>query len=422
MRFVDRVRVGLIGVVFAALTCPANARTLDEAIAEAMGHAPVIARAEAEERAADGVVMQARGAALPSATIMGSIGTGHIDPQGFFGLSPADTKPRSAQAVIEQPLFAGGAVSGAIDQAKAGRTAARAGVTTARAELAAAVAEGYSSVIVADRQREQFAQLEREMREILRQARLRFQTGESPSTDVSQAEARLAEAQAGFAQAEGAVALSRARFRNLVGSDPGTLAPLPRPPEIPATLDEAVDIAFNTSPRLVQAKAALDAANAAVRISNAGRLPTVSGFAEAASVRDQFFPDYAADSYSVGVRARWTLFASGRTQGKVSEARGHRDAAEADLRAAKSDIEEAVIAAWQNLRTARDIRVAADAQDRASQQALRSVRLEVQSGAKPQLALLDAEREAIVAATRAVETESTILTAAYRLRALLGIY
>ncbi|MCF8708956.1 TolC family outer membrane protein [Rhizorhapis sp. SPR117] len=405
-----------------AFAAPANAKTLDEAIAEAIQHAPRLAQAEAEARAADGAVTQARGAGLPLLGVSGSIGTGRIDPRGFFGLQAASTTPRMAQAGIEQPLFAGGAISGAIGQAKAGRAAARAHVDATRAELAASVAQAYSDVLVAAKQLEHYGKLKSEMTEILRQAKLRFQSGDSPSTDVSQAKARLAEAEAGMAQAEGDQALARAHFVNLVGSTPDDLAPLPLAPTTPAELDEAVSIAMTNSPRIAQARAAVDAAHAAARGSRSGYLPAVSAFAEASSVRDQFFPDYAADSVTVGVRARWNIFDSGRTAGKVEEADGKRDAAMAQLRAAQADIQEAVIRTWQGLRTARDVRLARQAQDEASQEALRSVRLEVQTGSKPHLALLDAERDAIAASTGATQAEGGVVVAAYQLRALLGQY
>ena len=137
-------------------------------------------------------------------------------------------------------------------------------------------------------------------------------------------------------------------------------------------------------------------------------------------MRDQFFPNYRADSATVGVRARWELFSGGRVSAKISEATSEVRAAEARKRAAEMQIEEAVIAAFQEVRTARRVESAAEDQAEAAERALSSVRHEVRVGMKPQLDLLDAEREALGAGAAAVGARTDRIVAAYRLLALIG--
>jgi outer membrane protein len=258
--------------------------------------------------------------------------------------------------------------------------------------------------------------------EIERQARLKFRAGESPSTDVSQAGARLAEARAGLARAQGMQVSSQAHFRNLTGLEPVDLQPLPSNPVLPATLDEAMDAATRNNPALAQSEASLRAAQAASRGARAERLPTVGAFAEGASVRDQFFPDYRADSATVGIRARWELFSGGRVSGKVAETDSNVRAADARVRAMRMQVEEQVISAFQDVRTAQLVEQAATDQASAAAQALDSVRHEVRVGMKPQLDLLDAERESIAAEAGAARAGTDRIVAAYRLLSLLGRY
>jgi outer membrane protein len=407
----------LCGVAFA---CPAHATTLEEAIAAAMAHAPEMVMAEAEADAADARVDQARSGRKPTGTVSGTIGFGRLDPKGYFGLSADTVTPRAVQAVIEQPLFTGGKVKAGIDRAHAGADAALASKDGARAQLAADVAQAYGTVIAAARMQDQFARLYGETQEIERQARLRFNVGESPRTDVAQAQARVAEAKSGLARAEGQLVSAKAHYASLTGLEPEMLDPLPASPALPATLDEAMVRAETNNPGLRRAAAGLRAAKAEARGSKADRLPMVSAFAEGAAARDQFFPGYTADSATVGVRARWQFMSGGLTSGRIAESNAKVRAAEAQLMQAQQNVREGVIATYQAVRTSQLVEEAAEEQSRAAEDALRSVRAEVHVGMKPQLDLLDAEREAIGAAAALEQARAERIVAAYRLLAITG--
>ena len=403
-----------------AMGSAAQSRTLDEAIAAALVHAPEITAADADADAARARLEQARAGRLPTAAVSGTIGYGRLDPQGFFGLGAANVIPRSAQITIEQSLFTGGRVSAGIGQATAEIAGAEASRISTRTQLILAATQAYGDVLTAGRMVDQYDRLVGETTEIERQARLRYRAGESPSTDVSQARARLAEARAGQARAQGMLVSAKAHFSNLTGLEATGLKPLPANPPVPATLDEAMEAARHNNPILAQAEAGLRAARAAARGASAERLPTVGAFAEGASVRDQFFPGYRADSATVGVRARWDLLTGGRVSGKIAEASSKVRAADARLIAARAQLEEQVISAFQDVRTMQLIEKAAGDQSTATAQALESVRYEVRVGMKPQLDLLDAEREVLAAQTSMERARTDRIVAAYRLMALLG--
>lgn len=406
--------------LLSTLAMPAQATTLEEAIAAAMKHAPEIEAARADSDAAEARIRAAQSAGLPGATISGTIGYGRLDPQGYFGLPAANVTPRAAQLTIEQPLFTGGRIGAGVAQARAGSEAAHAGEDMTRSQIVVATVQAYGDVLTTHRMVTLYGQMVAQMEEIQRQAQLRFKGGESPSTDVAQAAARLAEAQAGLEQARGLAVSANARFTNLTGLAPQDLQPLPPSPEIPGSVDEALHIARANNPALAQAEAALEAARAAARGARAERLPTVGAFAEGSTVRDQFFPDYRADGVTVGVRARWQFFTGGRVSANIAESESAVRAADARVRAARAASDEQVISFFQGVQTARLVETAAAQQARAASQARDSVRHEVRVGMKPQLDLLDAEREATAAAVTESKAQSERIIAAYRLLALLG--
>ena len=123
---------------------------------------------------------------------------------------------------------------------------------------------------------------------------------------------------------------------------------------------------------------------------------------------------------TVGVRGRWTLWAGGRVGAKIAEADAQVSGAEAQARAARDEIDSAVIAAWTGLKTAHRMVAASAERKAAAAEALRSTQLEAKVGQKPVLAVLDAEREAITAEAAQIEAEGQRLIAAWQLNALAG--
>lgn len=297
---------------------------------------------------------------------------------------------------------------------------ARHGAEQARLQTVVLAVSTYAEVLTARKLEARYGQLVSELAETERQAGLRFRAGEIASSDLAQARARKAEADAGLAQAQGRRASAEAAYQRLVGKPAGDLAALPPVPPVPPTLGEALDMARSANPALQQARAGVDVARAGLRSARAEAMPTVGAFAEAGHVRDQFFPGYKADSVAVGVRGRWTLWAGGRVAAQARAAGAELNASEARARQADQALEGMVIDAWQGLVTARRMTEASRLRSDAAAEALRGTRLEAQVGAKPTLAVLDAEREAIEAEAALLQADAMQTVAAWRLNALTG--
>jgi outer membrane protein len=396
----------LLPVCAAALAMPVAAQDLPAAIADALDNAPALAAARAGEDAAAARLDRARAERNPSIAIEGSVGKGRIDPGGFFGLTAANTTPVAAQATAQMPLWAGGRIGAGIEQA--------------RLETVVGAVSAYGEVLTARQIETRFERTRTELAEVERQAALRFKAGEIAMSDLAQARARKAEAEAGLAQARGRRVSAEAAYARLTGKPAAELAPLPAPPPIPASLSEALDRAKASNPMLQQAREGSAIARAAARGARAEGMPSLGVYSEAAHVRDQFFPGYKADSLAVGLRGRWTLWAGGRTAAQTRAADADVTAAQAREREAGQMLEGAVIDAWQGYATATQVAEAARLRAVAAEEALRSTRLEAQVGAKPTLAVLDAEREATEAEATRIEAESRRLLAAWQLNALTG--
>ena len=420
MRLMRRYVLTLLGLACAAITPPVAAQDLAAAIAAAQATAPALAEAEAGEAAAGGRLDRARAERNPLLRIEGMAGFGRIDNDGFFGITADNVNPLALQATAEMPLFTGGRVRSAVDQARGGADLARYTTMQARLDVGVQAVAAYADVL-ASRQIEQSRErLVAELREVERQAGLQFKVGEISSSECAQASARKAEAEAGLAAAHGRRMSAEAAFARLTGLPPGDLAAMPALPAVPASLAEALALAAANNPALKQAELGTVIARAAERGAKAQGMPTIGAFAEAAHVRDQFFPGYKANSASVGLRGRWIPFAGGRTSADMRTARAELASAEARARQARLNLEGMVIDSWHGLAAAEAVRAASQARGIAAEAALRGIRLEAQVGAKPTLAVLDAEREATEAQTALIDAEGRRQVTAWRLNALTG--
>lgn len=410
------------GLGLSPLPHPAGAQSLEEVTAIALEHSPAIAGADARAQAAAAQLDFAKAQTLPDLNAQGQIGFGRIDPKGFFGLTADDTNPLTAQVTAEMPLLTFGRTGGGIDAARGGAQAAELMARQARLNLRVEVAAAYAEAVSARRLLGSYDLLRLSLTEVLRQSELKFKVGAATSTDLAQARARLAEADAGHAAADGRLKAAMAALRTLTGLDTVALDDaLPAPPTIPATRDEAMAMALAGNPQLLAAGKAVEAAEGNERMAKGDALPMLGAYAEAAAVRDQFFPGYKADSYSAGLRVKWNFFSSGRNGAKARAAGSQTDAAQADYDMARLRTEQAAITAYDGYETARLMLAAADARQTAAKEALRGTKLEVEAGAKPQLALLDAQREAIEAEAALSGAQGRLIASAYQLRAVAGM-
>ncbi|MFB0612493.1 TolC family protein [Aurantiacibacter poecillastricola] len=411
----------LAAAVLAALPLPAAAQSLDQVMQDALANSPALEAAQARADAADATLEQARAEGMPSASLQGQVGIGRIDPQGFFTLAADDVTPRVAQVEAEWPLLTFGRVGSAIEQARAGQDLAAVNIGATALHLRLQVVESYSKARAARELVSSNTALSTSRNEVLRQAQLKFEAGEGTRTEIAQAQARLAGAEAALAQANGDLAAAEAQLAMLAGYPVDASRALPSPPAVPATREEALALAMEANPTLRQARHVVRMADAAIRAARAETLPAIAAYAEASSVRDQFFPGYKADSASLGVRGRWRFYSGGRASAATDRAQAEARAAEADVRVAEQLVRVRTVQAFEAVQAARLALAATQAQASATLEALRATRLEVEVGEKPQIALLDAEREASMAETARIRAEGDLLVASYTLRNLTGM-
>lgn len=218
-----------IALLVAGPLCGAD--TLDQAFAQAYSSNAAIGAQQAQLRASGDNVEQAKAGYKPQVSFEAGIGTAHNDlASPFFPVSTYTLNTKTAGLIITQPLYTGGQVSAGVNAAESTQSAELARLNGTEERVFLNVVAAYSDVV-----RDQAVlKLEQHNRAVLHKqlnaVRAEFENGEVTHTDVAEAEARLAGADAALIQARGALAASRAAYARVVGSEPDTLERAVIPP------------------------------------------------------------------------------------------------------------------------------------------------------------------------------------------------
>lgn len=231
------------------------------------------------------------------------------------------------QAVVRQPIYAGGALKAGVARAGAGRDAARARYRLAQKDVELEVRTRFSELVaVRDEIEVRRGGIER-LETYRSSLRSRQASGQGVSSDVLKTDVRLELEQATLAEAEQRADEERLSLNELMGRDPAaalTPAPLP-PPEAPTEPGEG---AWSGAPEIAAASAAAQSAAADLTIAAAERKPRLLFSADAGLLADdtthlnsQFWTRFGHDSgYSFAFVFAWPVWDTGAAKAREAEA------------------------------------------------------------------------------------------------------
>lgn len=398
-----------LGLALAVAPVAATAESLADAFVLAYRHSGLLEQNRALLRAADEDVASAVAATRP--VIQYSItatASGVNDLPDFGNLSA------TAQLTAQVTLFDFGQNQLAIDAAKETVLATREALISIEQDVLLSAASAFMDVITAaaivDLRVSNVRLIERE----LQAARDRFEVGEITRTDVSIAEATLAESQSRLASARGDLNVAREAYRLAVGSYPGTLI-FPRAlPALPASAADAQAIAVRTHPSIREAMRNVTVAELNIARAEAAVRPSLTG--QATLGIDQDFDN----SSSVGLTFSGPIYQGGQLTSLIRQAQARRDASRAALHLTRLQIEQAVQVAWSNVFVADASLAATREQVRAATLALRGVQEEAKLGARTTLDVLDAEQELLDARAAEISANTQRVTALYSVLQAMG--
>lgn len=399
----------------------ANAESLSDAIAEAYRNNPTLKAEQADARAADEVVAQAKAQYGPSINARASYG---YTENRFVPSTIARRQSGFGTEYLvnlNQPLFTSGRLTANLAQASAGQGIGRESMRSAALNLLSVVVAVYVNVL-RDQQLVEIAQQNVDiLAGQLEQTNARFKARFATLTDLTQTENRLAFGRAQLEIARGNLLSSRNSYRNVVGNYPGQLEPVTPLPRLPETLDDALLLADQQNPNLEIARLNEQTSRAQIAAARADMRPNISLDSSFGRTPLSVESDASAQiALSAQVTVTMPIFTSGLLDSRVREELQRNDADNQRVEQASRDVREEIASLWDQIAAIRRAIPIYHAAVAAAETAVDGVRKQQAAGQATSLDVLDTTRDLLSSRTAEIQAEAQLFTLHSSLLAALG--
>jgi outer membrane protein len=418
----------LVTVALAAIGCGvAGAETMNGALVKAYLINPDINSQRAAVRQTDEGVPTANAGYLPTVEAVGQAGVQHANGNEIIpGSAPlrfaTGANPRSYGIQASQNVFDGYRTINRIRSAESQVLGAREELRNTEQNTLLSGVTAYMDVL----QNSAIVDLDRNnvdvLKEQLRETKDRFTVGEVTRTDVAQAEASLASANATLLSDQAVLEASIATYRQVIGDEPKMLAPVrPLLKPLPRTLPAAVNVSQVEHPAIVAQEHGVDAALLSIKIAEGALYPQ-------ASVSAQLTQNFDAAAtpglrqFNAEILGQLTIpiYQGGAEYASVRASKENLSVQELRASSVKDQIRQNVVASWGRNQAAIGVVKAARASVAANEVALAGVREEAKVGQRTTLDVLNAQQALLSARTQLVRAEHDQVVFSYSLLSAIG--
>ncbi len=420
-----------VALPFAA---PAQADSLETALVQAYQNNPTLNSQRAVVRATDENVPVALSGYRPKVTINASGGEQSLSStaktSGIVPGTPTNyltqsgyNAPYGAGATISQTLYNGFQTANRTRAAESQVFAARETLRSTEQTVLLSAATAYMNLLrdsaILDLQRRNVEVLQ----EQLRQTRDRFNVGEVTRTDVAQSESSLAAGRSQVLSAQATYTASLATYRQVIGVDPGKLAPgTPVDRFSPTKVNDAIAIGSATHPTVTTAQYNVDVAEQTVKVAEGALAPTISlqGNFQQNFMSPSGLNTYQSYTASVLGQLSVPIYQGGAEYATIRQAKETLGQKRIDLDTARDQARQNVVQSWGQLDAAKANIEATQAQVTSSEIALNGVREEARVGQRTTLDVLNAQQVLVNARVALVTAQHDRVVASYTLLASVG--
>jgi outer membrane protein len=410
----------------------AGAETLTGALVKAYLTNPEINTQRATVRETDEKVPTANAGYLPTINAFGTAGVQHANGNQIFssssGGAPSEITyatgayPRSYGIEATQNIFDGYQTINKIRTAESQVLGAREELRNTEQNTLVSGVTAYMDVL----QNSAIVDLDRNnvdvLKEQLRETKDRFTVGEVTRTDVAQAEASLASANATLLSDQAVLEASVATYRQVIGDEPKTLAPVrPLVRPLPKTLPEAVNISQVEHPAIVAQEHGVDVALLSIKVAEGALYPQVSVTGSLSQNFDlNSTPGLRQFSAQILGRLTIPIYQGGAEYAVVRQSKESLSVQELKASSIKDQIRQNVVASWGRNVAAIGVVKAARAAVAANEVALAGVREEAKVGQRTTLDVLNAQQALLSTRTQLVRAEHDQVVFSYSLLSAIG--
>ena len=416
-----RVTAVLLASMFIVATARAETVTLQQALAKAYLTNPALLSARAQLRSVDEGVSQALSGWRPTLTVntgpgfaYGSTTTG--------GVASRDNRTLISNGVsLAVPIYSGGSTRSQTSQALDQVYAQRAQLMAAEQQVLTSTVSAYVGVIEA----QQMLQLQVNnvlvLGKQLEATRARFdRLGEVTLTDVSQAEAALAGAQADRINAESNLQSARATYKRQVGEYPEQLVE-PQPLRLPVTTEEQVaKLASINNPTVIAAMFSDAAAKDSIDVAFSALMPSLSVQAGLTTDNNASGSNTSSNGGQITLSASVPLYQGGAEYSRVRQARQNEQQARTSADDTRRSNVLTAVQTWYTLVSTQSVIERTRAQINANQFALGGVIREASIGSRTTLDILNAQQLLLTTRSTLVSSLASLVNNSYAVAASIG--
>ncbi len=405
-------------LVATGMSNPASAQGLKESLAAAYTNNPTLQAARNQLRATDEQVPQARSNYFPTVTSNTNAGRNWVQQKATFGVG-ATLNPRDETLTVTEPVYRGGRTQAEIDKAENLVKAGREQLTVTEQNVLLAAATAYLNVYRDQAVLDLNINNEQVLRRQLEATQDQFRVGEVTRTDVSQAEARLAQATALRIQAEGTLNSSRAVYRNVTGISPTKLDEPDGLQGLPGTADESI-AASTQNPAVLFATFNEQAAQNDVDVNFGELLPTLSVNGQYQHGDDTISKGSSLDDTSLIAQLSVPLYPGSAVYARVRAAKETVKQLRDQADQAKQDAAQQATQGFESYTAALAQVKSFEKQIQANTIALEGVKQEATVGARTILDILNAEQELLNSQVSQVQAKHDAWVAGFQLKVAIG--
>lgn len=255
---------------------------------------------------------------------------------------------------ITVPVYTGGRLEGAIDQAKQNLDYYQYGMSSSYQTTRYNAEKGYYDVLQAANTVNLDKETVDRLDEHLKNTQAQFAVGVVAKADVLRSQVELVNAQQTLTQAENNYEVAVSSLNNVIGLPTATRLNLSQGLEYKPndyTLDNCVTYAMANRPEIHQAEASVGMAHAAQKIANAGSLPQVSVGASNEWSNDTF-PGQNRNNWTLGLSINQNIWDYGVNAAKVRAAKANVVKAQESYRQISDQVRLAVRTSYLSMREA----------------------------------------------------------------------
>ena len=375
---------------FIVAPASSSAETLQEALAAAYRSSPILQNARFQQQSLDETIIQARAGLRPTASLSAQALYDRQPNAGTLSQSVGASHTAEVSLVVAQPLFTGGRTTWAVRAAEASVDAGREDLRAVEASVLFSVIQSYLDVL---RDQQTLVIREADLNTLERQFRessAKFSLGKVTRTDVAQAQAQLEAARAALTMAQAQLEISRAAYAAAVGAEPGALTDPQSLPHLPATLDEAFDLADISNPLLLQSRLKEKASRAQIAEARAAYRPTVAlqgSYGALGPLSPYVSRDYGVAA-SAALMFNLPLLTGGVTASQLRQATAQNGGDRVSIETVHRQVVQGVAQAWNQVVSGRASVKAGEAQVKAAETALDGAQAEYGFGLRTTLDVL----------------------------------